>query len=66
MIDNDIKYKPICIGGFGEINFGKQYREGNRVYDARTIAVAIKASPVGNTGGNTNLYLVIEYDNDDS
>jgi len=57
-----IEHKPICIGGFGEINFGKQYREGNRVYDSRTVATAIKASPVGNMGGNSNLYLVIEYD----
>lgn len=55
-----IEHKPICIGGFGEINFGKQYREGNRVYDSRVIATAIKASPVGNLGGNSNLYLVVE------
>ena len=23
---------PILLGGFGDINFGKQYRQGNRVY----------------------------------
>ena len=33
-------YKPICLGGIGEINFGKQYREGNRVYDSKTVATA--------------------------
>lgn len=61
-----IKYKPICLGGFGNINFGKQYREGNRVYDSRFIATALKASPVGNLGGYTNLYLVIEVVEDDN
>lgn len=52
---------PICLGGFGEINFGKQYREGNRIYDSRAVATAIKASSVGNMGGYSNLYLVIEH-----
>ena len=46
------------IGGIGEINFGKQFREGNRVYDGTKIATALKASNVGNAGGNTNLYSV--------
>ena len=59
MKENNI-HKPICLGGFGVINFGKQYREGNRVYDSRTVATALKASPCGNMGGYTNLYLVVE------
>lgn len=46
------------IGGIGEKNFGKQFREGNRVYDGTKIATALKASNVGNAGGNTNLYSV--------
>jgi DNA (cytosine-5)-methyltransferase 1 len=46
------------IGGIGEINFGKQFREGNRVYDGTKIATALKASNVGNAGGTTNLYSV--------
>lgn len=46
------------IGGLGEINFGKQFREGNRVYDGTKIATALKASNVGNAGGTTNLYSV--------
>lgn len=46
------------IGGIGEINFGKQFREGNRVYDGTKIATALKASNVGNAGGNTNLYSI--------
>lgn len=56
----DETLKPRCVGGFGEINYGKQYRDGNRVYDSRCVAVAVKASPVGNLGGYTNLYLVYE------
>ena len=55
--------KPIVICGFGEINFGKQYRQGNRVYDSRAIAMAINAQPVGNTGGYSYLYLVKDENN---
>lgn len=58
----DIKNnKPILLTGFGEINFGKQYRQGNRVYDSRAIAMALNAEPVGNTGGYSYLYLVEEH-----
>ena len=59
---NNILNKPIIIGGFGEINFGKQYRQGNRVYDSRGIAMALNAEPVGNVGGYSYLYLIIEHD----
>lgn len=50
--------KTILLCGFGEINFGKQYRQGNRVYDSRCIAMALNSKPVGNTGGYSYLYLV--------
>ena len=50
--------KPILLGGLGEINFGKQYRQGNRVYSSQHIAMAVLAEPVGNTGGASYLYLV--------
>lgn len=60
MIKKEIK--PVLVGGFGEINFGKQYRQGNRVYDSRSIAMALNAQPVGNLGGFSYLYLVIEND----
>lgn len=50
--------KPKLVGGFGEINFGKQYRKGNRVYDANEIAMCLNAQPVGNMGGYSYLYLV--------
>ena len=40
--------KPRLVGGFGEINFGKQYRQGNRIYDADAIAVCLTAQPLGN------------------
>ena len=46
------------VGGFGEINFGKQYRQGNRVYDSEGIAMCLTAQPLGNTGGNSYLYKV--------
>lgn len=52
--------KPILVGGVGEINFGKQYRQGNRVYDSEAIAMCLNAQPVGNAGGNSYLYLVDE------
>lgn len=50
---------PLVLCGFGMKNFGKQYRQGNRVYDSREVAMALNSSPVGNTGGYSYLYLVI-------
>lgn len=50
--------KPKLLAGFGEINFGKQYRQGNRVYSSNSVAMALNASPVGNTGGYSYLYLI--------
>lgn len=46
------------IGGFGEQNFGKQFRQGNRVYDSNEVAMALMSQPVGNLGGNSYLYAV--------
>lgn len=44
--------KPRLVGGFGEINFGKQYRQGNRIYDADAIAYMLseerKVKKMGN------------------
>ena len=48
--------KPTVIGGIGEKNFGKQWRQGNRIYDGNKIAVALVANSVGNAAGHTNLY----------
>ena len=45
------EHKPVLVGGIGEINFGKQFRQGNRVYDADAIAMALLSQPVGNAGG---------------
>lgn len=50
--------KPVLVGGIGEINFGKQFRQGNRVYDANAIAMACLAQPVGNAGGFSYLYAI--------
>ena len=49
---------PRLVGGIGEKNFGKQYRQGNRVYDSNAIAMALNAQPVGNAGGYSYLYAV--------
>ena len=49
---------PVLVGGIGEINFGKQYRQGNRIYDANSIAMALLSSPVGNAGGYSYLYTI--------
>jgi len=51
------------MGGIGEINFGKQYRQGNRVYSADAVAMACLTEPVGNTGGYSYLYAVRENTN---
>ena len=50
--------EPKLVGGIGEKNFGKQYRQGNRVYDSDAIAMALNAQPVGNAGGYSYLYAV--------
>lgn len=50
--------EPRLVGGVGEINFGKQYRQGNRIYDSNGIAMCLMSQPVGNAGGNSYLYKV--------
>ena len=49
---------PQLVGGIGEINFGKQFRQGNRVYDSDHVAMCLLAQPVGNAGGFSYLYVV--------
>lgn len=49
---------PELVGGIGEKNFGKQYRQGNRVYNSEAVAMALNAQPVGNAGGYSYLYAV--------
>lgn len=49
---------PYLIGGIGEINFGKQFRQGNRVYSSDATAMCLNSQPVGNTGGNSYLYSI--------
>lgn len=48
------------IGGIGKKNYGKQYRQGNRIYDSEGIAMALTSSSLGNAGGYSYLYLVNE------
>lgn len=49
---------PELVGGIGEVNYGKQYRQGNRVYSSEKTAMCLMAQPVGNTGGYSYLYNV--------
>lgn len=49
--------KPELVGGIGEINYGKQFRQGNRVYSSEKTAMCLLSQPVGNVGGNSYLYL---------
>ena len=49
--------KCVVVGGVGEKNFGKQYRQGNRIYDGG-IAACLHSSPVGGAGGQSNLYII--------
>jgi DNA (cytosine-5)-methyltransferase 1 len=53
---NQAVVEPELIGGIGEKNFGKQHRQGNRVYGTNGVAMALQAGPVGNAGGNSYLY----------
>lgn len=50
--------KPELLFGLGEINFGKQYRQGNRVYSSNTVSMCLVSQSLGNIGGNSYLYLV--------
>lgn len=50
--------EPVLVGGIVEINFGKQFRQGNRIYDSEHIAMCLLAQPVGNAGGYSYLYKV--------
>lgn len=49
---------PILVGGVGKINFGHQYRQGNRIYSSNALAMCLLSQPVGNAGGWTYLYAV--------
>ena len=46
------------------MNFGKQYRQGNRVYDSNSCAMALTTQPLGNQGGYSYLYLVLDRKNE--
>ena len=52
--------KPKLVGGIGEKWGDKQFRQGDRVYDSDSIAMALTAQPVGNNGGNSYMYLTRE------
>jgi len=56
--NNNFLKEPKLVGGIGEINWGKQYHQGNRIYDSEEIAMCLNSQPVGNAGGNSYLYQV--------
>ena len=60
---DDYTSVPRCLGGFGKINFGKQYKPGNRVYDSRCVAMCIISNSIGYMARQSYMYLVIENDN---
>ena len=49
---NNRVIEPQVIGGVGEINFGKQYRQGNRVYASDKISPALVANNGNASGGS--------------
>ena len=55
--------QPFVIGGIGEQNFGKQFRQGNRIYCVDGVATSLMANPTGNAAGYSNLYGSIENPN---
>lgn len=60
--NNELKIiEPILVGGIGEIDFGTQNRQGDRVYSADGVACALTAKPLGNAGGYSYLYQVDEH-----
>jgi DNA (cytosine-5)-methyltransferase 1 len=52
--------EPQLVGGIGEKWGDKQYRQGNRVYDSESVAMAVTSQPLGNMGGNSYMYLTRE------
>lgn len=53
---DNLVLEPKLVGGLGDKDWGKQWRQGNRVYDSEAIAMALTAQPIGNAGGNSYLY----------
>lgn len=51
-----IEPNVLCVGGIGETKYGKQHRQGDRVYSDKGLAACLTASPLGNHGGYSSLY----------
>lgn len=41
--ESKLKEQPVCIGGLGEINWGTQHHQQDRIYDGNAIAMALPA-----------------------
>ena len=57
---DNLVMEPVLVGGIGEKWGDKQYRQGNRVYDSESVAMAVTSQPLGNMGGNSYMYLTRE------
>ena len=57
---DNLVMEPVLVGGMGEKWGDKQYRQGNRVYDSESVAMAVTSQPLGNMGGNSYMYLTRE------
>lgn len=53
---DNLVVEPILVGGIGEHDFGKQNRQGDRVYSSEGVSCALTAQPLGNAGGYSYLY----------
>lgn len=58
---DNLVVEPIIVGGIGEHDFGKQNRQGNRVYSSEGVSCALTAQPLGNAGGYSYLYQETTY-----
>ena len=53
---------PQLVGGVGENDWGGQFHQGDRVYDANAIAVTLSSQGGGLAGGSTALYAIADTD----
>ncbi len=53
---DNLVVEPLLVGGIGKHDFGKQNRQGDRVYSSSGVACALTAQPLGNAGGYSYLY----------
>ena len=50
---------PVCMGGFGNI-WGKQYKQGKRIYSSETVCIALSTQNEINACGGNPYYMIKE------